>query len=110
MAGRAIELDVRPKSNGRVITGRAGQAIKVFRLDPPLKYEKYGADDLEERQTRYVVVSAVTMVPFSGPETYIFPADKEGEVTSWGELPGSYRGGTDITKALRNAGYEIVSE
>jgi hypothetical protein len=54
----------------------------------------------------YVIVSAAYAM-FSGPETYIFPANEKGEVTSWGELDGSYRGGTDHARALRNAGYEV---
>ena len=36
----------------------------------------------------YRVVSASTVM-LSGPETYIFQADEAGEVTDWGELPGS---------------------
>lgn len=54
----------------------------------------------------HVVVSA-TVAPYTGPETYIFPANADGKVEDWGELPGSYRGGLDHEQALRNAGYEI---
>ena len=57
--------------------------------------------------TEFVVVSA-SVVPFGAPETYIFPADAAGEVTDWGELDGSYRGGLDHEKALRNAGYDVA--
>jgi hypothetical protein len=74
------------------LTGFSGSA-KLYRLDPPLDGE------------RFVVVSA-TDVMRSGPETYIFPADAEGEVSSWGELAGSFRGGLDHAEALRGAGYE----
>ena len=42
-------------------------------------------------------------------ETYIFPADEDGNVLDWGELEGSYRGGMDHEEALHNAGYEIVA-
>jgi len=48
----------------------------------------------------------------SGPETYIFPAKKSGdifEVADWGELNGSYRGGFDHAEALKGAGYEVRS-
>ena len=67
---------------------------KVFKLSEPLE----GND--------YVWVSAV-VAAFSGPETFIFGCDQNGEVTSWSELDGSYRGGLDIEKALTNAGYTI---
>ena len=56
---------------------------------------------------RYVVVSA-SSVMFSGPETYIFPADKTGEIVDWGELDGSYKGDLSHYEALMNAGYTIV--
>lgn len=57
--------------------------------------------------TEFVITSAVS-VPYSGPETYIFPANEAGEVTDWGELDGSFRGGLDHECAIRLAGYEIV--
>lgn len=56
----------------------------------------------------YVVVSA-SNVPFSGPETYIFAADEDGKIVRWTELDGSFRGELDHEKALRGAGYEVVS-
>lgn len=56
----------------------------------------------------HVVVSAIN-VPFTGPETYIFEANKNGTITQWGELYGSFRGGLDHEKALRDAGYEVAS-
>lgn len=55
----------------------------------------------------YVVVSGISNA--WGTETYIFPADKSGEITSWGELEGSFRGAIDHAAALRGAGYEAVS-
>lgn len=62
------------------------------------------SEPLEEHQ--YVVVSAVN-VPFGGPETYIFPADREGNIINWGELDGSFKGALDHSRALKNAGYEV---
>ena len=35
----------------------------------------------------HFVVSHV-VVPFSGPETLVFPADAEGEITDWLEIAG----------------------
>jgi len=76
---------------------------KLFKLDEAVEYtDEYDENhDPIKKETEYVVVSA-TNVPFSGPETYIFPADKEGNVLSWCELPGSFRGGLDIDEALAN--------
>ena len=46
----------------------------------------------------YVVISA-TMVLWEGPETYIFAADETGEILSWSELPGSFKGGWSHNEA-----------
>jgi hypothetical protein len=75
------------------LTGYGG-AAKLYKCKPPLE----GND--------FVIVSAAR-VPYSGPETYIFPSDNEGNVTDYGELEGSYRGGLDHHKALNNAGYKV---
>lgn len=72
----------------------------LYRLSAPVEDE----DGLPHE---YVIVSAV-MALFTGPETYIFPADAKGEVTSWGELPGSQRGFLDHELALEIAGYCVV--
>lgn len=92
MNGKAIKLGTAPGE----FTGKAWH----FRLDPPL----VGYDD--DGPYEYVVVSA-THAMFTGPETYIFPADEKGEVTGWGELPGSYKGGLNYKEALRGAGYDV---
>lgn len=76
------------------LVGWNGRA-KLYRVDPP------------HEGVEHVVVSAVS-APFSGPETYIFPADADGNVTSWLELDGSYRGGLNHVAALVNAGYVVV--
>src|SRR5678810_1244150 len=47
----------------------------------------------------FVVVSATSLM-FSGPETFIFHADQDGEVISWSELEGSFKGSLDHQKAL----------
>jgi hypothetical protein len=54
----------------------------------------------------YVVVSAA-VVPHSGPETYIFGADADGNVADMDELQGSFRGDMNHETALRYAGYVI---
>ena len=81
------------KKTAEFVTDLAGDA-RLYKVKP--KMGKF----------TYVVVSAA-VVPFSGPETYIFGANKDGEVTEWGELDGSYRGGLDHDRALKNAGYEV---
>lgn len=55
----------------------------------------------------YVVVSAAD-VPYSGPETYIFPSNEKGTILKYTELPGSFRGALDHARALRNAGYVVI--
>jgi hypothetical protein len=82
----------------RDLEGFTGSA-KLYRVSPPIRFEN--------RKASYIVSSA-TYAMFSGPETYLFPADKNGAVVSWSELGGSYRGGLSHEYALRNAGYKIA--
>lgn len=80
--------------------------VGLYKLDPPYKYKR-DYDDDGERTVEYVAVSAVFAM-FSGKETYIFPANEKGEITSWGELEGSYRGDLNHDRALRGLGYEVI--
>jgi hypothetical protein len=81
---------------------------KLYRLSDPIEYDKPwdDEDNTPAKLAEYVVVSA-TVALFSGPETYIFPTDENGDVLDWGELDGSYRGGLDHNKALSRAGYAV---
>lgn len=90
---------------------------RVYRCDPPMPaHDWFGGDadhNVEEcsgaapcESTEYVWVSAANVV-YSGPETYIFACDEDGEVTDWSELPGSLRGDLNHEAALTGAGYEI---
>lgn len=54
----------------------------------------------------FVICSAAD-VPFSGVETYIFPADEDGKIIDYGELEGSAQGTRSHAMVLRNAGYII---
>lgn len=72
---------------------RAQQTI--YRLSRPITYG-YEHDD---SKTQHIVVSA-TIVEGSGPETYIFPADENGVILDWLELPGSYGGGLEHDYAI----------
>lgn len=53
---------------------------------------------------RRVIVSAVNLYV---TETYIFPAGKDDCPSHWGELRGSYKGGTSHERALELAGYVV---
>lgn len=94
---------------GGLRLSHSGAKQGLYKLSPPLRYSKYDYD-LEkdvDHFAEYVMVSAVVAM-FSGPETYIFPANEQGEVTCWGELGGSYRGGMSHAVALEGAGYAIA--
>lgn len=81
----------------------------LYKLSKPVEYGTVWDDDgneAPEGQTDHIVISA-TNVMFSGPETYIFAADKTGEVISWSEMPGSFKGGLDHNMALSRAGFEL---
>ena len=64
-------------------------------------------EDYDGCKHEHVVVSAVDVM-FSGPETYIFGADENGEIVNWMELPGSFRGALDHNEALEGAGYTVA--
>lgn len=78
----------------------------LYRLTPAIATRSWGN---EGETYEYVVVSA-TVVPLSGPETYIFGADETGNVLDWGELDGSFRGALDQDAALNGAGYQVVGD
>jgi hypothetical protein len=76
----------------------------LWELDEPVEYGWDYEEGEEKNTTRFVVTSAVDvpmLFGIGGDETYIFPADAEGNVLDWGELPGSYRGGSDHERAIR---------
>jgi len=70
---------------------------ELYRMDPPLNGYEY-------------VVSSAAMAMFTGPETYLFGADENGEVLDWMELDGSIRGVYDPEGAIETAGYVIVGK
>ena len=72
---------------------------RLYVLSEPVAYGN--------EESNYIIVSAAS-VPLSGPETYIFPANEDGEVIDWGELDGSFRGSLDHEEALTGAGYEVI--
>jgi len=55
---------------------------------------------------KYVITSA-SNVQFTGPETYMFASDENGNIVDWCELPGSYRGELDHKKCFEYINYKI---
>lgn len=86
----------------RRLPGYTG-AASLYKVSEPVPYGNK-VNGSVQRTTDYVVVSATNVV---GPETYIFPADRMGQVLDWGELPGSQRGTLSHRAALESAGYEV---
>jgi hypothetical protein len=78
---------------------RSGAVQSLYKLSRPV-------DNGCDGTTEHVIVSATYVLGV--PETYIFPSDADGAITSWLELDGSYRGGTDHEQALRGAGWEVA--
>lgn len=82
---------------------------RLFRLDPPLRQRDWFADE-DDAFTEHEIVVVSAAIAFGSPETYIFPADRSGEITDFGELDGSFRGSLDHEEALRNAGYDRIED
>lgn len=81
---------------------------RLYRVKPKAVWYEWPEDsDKRVRRTTRFIVTAATEVPYSGPETYIFPADRSGKVKDWGELEGSYKGGLDHDEAIQRAGYTL---
>lgn len=74
----------------------------VRQLDNPVSNQRLYR--LENGQ--HIVVSAINAM-FSGPETYIFRANEDGDIIDWCEMDGSFRGALDHARALNNGGYEL---
>lgn len=86
-----------------------GAMQRVYSLTVPLKgYEEYDDEGNALVRKHHMVMLSQLCAPFSGWETYIFPVDENGEVTDWGELPGSYRGYINHEELLKSLGYTVV--
>ena len=94
-----------PNWNGKAHLYKLSEPITVIDAWDPAVGEKFTFE------TKYVIVSAANVsIPGyggGGPETYIFPADVSGNVMTWTELPGSFRGGMDHKAAIEQAGWEL---
>lgn len=80
------------------LEGFVGHAT-LYKLSEKVKYAN-------NKTTSYVICSTVNAM-FTGIETYIFPANKSGEVLNWCELDGSQRGTTSHETVLEDAGYKL---
>jgi len=83
------------------VSGHFQGTAYLYKLSEPIPYNWNWKEKKYTDETEYVVASGVHAM-FSGPETYIFPADEEGKVLGWGELPGSQQGYIDPERAIRN--------
>lgn len=74
---------------------------KIYRLSEPVPYW--------DTTTEYVIASAV-VVEFDGgrPEVYLFPANADGEIVSWGEMDGSLKDTLDHEAAVAAAGWVLA--
>jgi hypothetical protein len=77
------------------LDGWQGDA-KLYKLSEPITLVQWFDD--EPFTFNHIVVSAV--VAYSGPETYVFAADENGEVENWQEMDGSFHGALDHSEAL----------
>jgi len=90
----------------KAVIGWQGDA-SLYKLSKPATFSLFNDDDeYEERETEYVIVSAVNN--HLAHETYIFPAYDNATPISMSEMEGSYKGGTDHEAALNALGYELV--
>lgn len=87
------------------LTLDAEQDKRLYVLSEHIRYDDWQVDG--PRYTNHVAVSAVNN-DWCGIETYIFPADEEGEILSYSELDGSFKGDMDHAKALSGLGFKIV--
>src|SRR5687767_5916908 len=90
----------------RRLGGFQGDA-RLYELSEPVEYDYDYDTEKYKSSTRYVVVSAADAM-FSGPETYIFPGDEQGQIVDWGELDGSFKGDLDHERALAEAGFAVT--
>ena len=72
------------------------QAV-LIKLDEPVGYG-------DEKTTDHIYVSAA--IGARADEVYLFPADANGRVLNWLELPGSRRGTDNIRMTMMDAGYD----
>ena len=79
----------------------------VYKLSEMVEFDGY---DDDKQKTNHVVVSAVVAMDHGGPETFIFPSDKNGKTYRMLEMKGSFRGELNHAKALNGLGFKLVKQ
>ena len=82
-----------------------GISQAIYYLYPPLEYQLYQRGEYTTDTTEYVLISTSTAC---GMETYIFPADRDGKVTDWGELDHSCKDYVSGEEMLKRMGYTLT--
>jgi hypothetical protein len=88
---------------------------RLYKLDPPYEVCNDNNPDVDNGSYEFVVVSAVYVLPGTldepgGDETLIFPADANGKpCRPLIEMHGSLKGEQNHEKALKRAGYKLVT-
>lgn len=78
----------------------------LYKVTPPIRDEGYDEDDAT-MLIHYVIASSITG-GFFGTETYLFPANEDGEITSWCELAGSQKDVTFYETVFNDIGYTVL--
>ena len=71
---------------------------KLYEVSPNISFG-------DNENTKFIIVSKIDNE--FGQETYIFPANEDGEIKDYCELSGSQKGYISHEEVLRDAGYEI---
>lgn len=99
---------------GLTFRPRSDVDARIFKVEPPLEgydFVRVSATDMSDTKRIMKKYNSYNQSDYDclQPETYIFGCNCSGDIISWAELDGSYRGGMSHAQALQNAGYEIVS-
>lgn len=86
--------------------GGADQGL--YLMDPPFESMDAWSEDPEETTRHRYVLASKAYVSWTGPETYLFAADRDGNVTDWAELSGSLRGDYTDEEVFDLSGYEVI--
>lgn len=88
------------KDNLKGFNGHAA----FYQVNPPMTAVSW--DDEPGEKHEFVVVSSANVE--GRDETYIFPANKKGEIVDWSQMKGSDKDIYSHDAAFGNVGYNIV--
>lgn len=82
----------------------------LFELSEEVAYSwwDFYTDEDRYETTKYVIISGISNL--WGTETFIFPANAEGEIVDWKQLDGSLYGMNSIDEVIRRNGWELVND